>query len=179
MPGSAVRGVDHIGLTVPDIDAAEKFLIDGLGAERLYQLLGADDPPLAGAAVEAVVALPPGATIDVVRMYRVGQGPGVELFQYTSPEQRPAARGCDFGWQHLAFYVDDLDRAVERCIAAGAQALAEPWSLMGPESGPGNRFCFIRAPFGALIELVSYPSPQVYEQQTPLRRWTPQLADRA
>ncbi len=27
------RGIDHLGLTVPDISAAHRFLIDGLGAE--------------------------------------------------------------------------------------------------------------------------------------------------
>ena len=38
MEASGIRGIDHIGLTVPDIVAAERFLIDGLGAEFIAEL---------------------------------------------------------------------------------------------------------------------------------------------
>jgi catechol 2,3-dioxygenase-like lactoylglutathione lyase family enzyme len=45
MPG--MRGIDHVGFTVPDLDEAERFLVDVLGAEPIYTL-GAkqsDDSP--------------------------------------------------------------------------------------------------------------------------------------
>lgn len=40
-----IRGVDHIGLTVPNIEEAEAFLFDGLGAEYLYETLNRRMPP--------------------------------------------------------------------------------------------------------------------------------------
>jgi len=170
------RGVDHVGLTVPDLAAAHRFLIEGLGAEFLYEVLGRQDPPLEGKELEQIIAVPEGTQILTVRMYRLGNGPGVELFEYRGPSQRPSARACDFGWQHLALYVDDMEASAQRAVAAGAVQLGAPWSLMGPESGAGATFCFLRAPFGALLELVTYPNPQGYEANMSLRRWKPPAA---
>ncbi|KTE39311.1 MULTISPECIES: VOC family protein [unclassified Sphingopyxis] len=170
------RGIDHIGLTVADIDAAERFLIDGLGAVLVYEALNETMPPFKGAEFEKALGVPAGAEVNAIRMYRIGQGPGIELFRYTADAPRPALRACDRGWQHIALYVDDMEAAIERIGTAGGILLSAPWDLQGAESGPGNRFCFMTAPFGALIELVSYPSPQPYEASTPLRRWKPPVA---
>lgn len=173
MAGRRTRGIDHIGLTVPDIAIAERFIIDGLGGEFIYEMLGAHQPPLGGAEVERAIGLPAGAQVDVIRMYRVGTGPGIELFHYTATGQRDAPRASDFGWQHLAFYVDDLDAAIDRAVSAGGELLAPPWNMIGNEGGAGNRFCLMRSPFDALIELITYPSIQPYEEETALRRWKP------
>jgi catechol 2,3-dioxygenase-like lactoylglutathione lyase family enzyme len=172
-PGNGPRGVDHVGLSVVDVDTAERFLIEGLGAEFLYETLGFADPPIAGTEVERGLGIPPGARINLIRMYRLGTGPGIELFQYSAGEQHPAARACDLGWQHLAVYVDDLDAAIARFVAAGGTMLAPARDLPGVEGGDGNRLCYLRAPFGALVELLTYPSPQPYETRTSLRRWKP------
>lgn len=167
------RGIDHVGLTVPDIRAAETFLIDGLGAEFIYEMLSARDPPLAGPEVEKLVRLPSGAQINAIRMYKMGVGPGIELFQYTTVDQQMPARGCDLGWQHVALYVDDIEAAAARAVAAGALRLNAAWSLMNAESGEGNAFCFLSMPFGGLLELITYPSAQLYETATANRRWKP------
>ncbi len=178
------RGIDHVGLTVVDIEAAARFLIEGLGATVLYETLSLGDPPLHGRDLESAVRLPSGASIEEIRMYKLGNGPGVELFRYKAEGQREAARGCDLGWQHISMYVDDLESCVERAVAAGAIQLHEPWLLMNAESGANNRFCFLRTPFGPLLEFVSFPSDQAYEVTTGLRRWKParratQPSDRA
>jgi catechol 2,3-dioxygenase-like lactoylglutathione lyase family enzyme len=168
-----VRGIDHVGITVDDIDAAGRFLEAGLGAELIFEALRPTDPPYQGDAFERLLNLPSGAKLHQIRMYRVGNGPGIELFYYTADDRRPAIRASDRGLQHVAVYADDLDASVERLIAAGATRLGAPWPLAGPEGGDGNRFCFVLAPFGALIEVVTYPSAQPYEQNSPIRRWKP------
>lgn len=173
MIGTSVRGIDHIGLTVEDIAAAERFLVQGLGAEFLYEVINESDPPFAGADVERALRLPPGATVNLIRMYKVRFGPGIELFQYTATARRLALRGCDIGWQHVALYVDDIEAAVERCVTAGGELLSVPWDLTRAESGEGNRCCFLSAPFGALVELITFPTSQPYETTTKLRRWKP------
>jgi catechol 2,3-dioxygenase-like lactoylglutathione lyase family enzyme len=173
--GRMARGIDHVGLTVADIAAAERFLIDGLGAEFIYETLNRDLPPFKGPEVEKAIGIPPGCEVNVIRMYKMGVGPGIELFQYTLNDQRPAARACDIGWQHVALYVDDLEGAIDRAVAAGAQRLSSPWNLTRAEGGPGNKFCLLKAPFGAIVELITYPSLQPYENGTHLRRWKPPL----
>ena len=42
------RGIQHIGVTVPDLDAATRFLVEGLGAGVVYDGLTADDEPRRG-----------------------------------------------------------------------------------------------------------------------------------
>jgi catechol 2,3-dioxygenase-like lactoylglutathione lyase family enzyme len=173
MSATRPRGIDHVGVTVQDFEAAERFLIDGLGAEFIYEVLRLGDTPFEGPAFERALNLPPGARLDRIRMYQLGNGPGIELFHYHADDQRPPPRASDLGWQHIALYVDRLEAAVARMVAAGGAQLGEPWDLPGIEKGPGNRLCFVKAPFDALIEVLSYPAPQPYEELTDQRRWKP------
>ncbi|AEI64714.1 VOC family protein [Corallococcus macrosporus] len=172
-PGAGVRGIDHIGITVPDLNAATAFFIEALGAEVLYDTLSKGQPPQEGADLQRRLRFLPGSSIRAMRMLRLGNGPSIELFEYAAPEQRPPARPNDLGLQHLAVYVDDMDTALARFQAAGGEVFSSPHELPALEQGPGNAFCYARAPWGTLIEFISYPSPQPYEQQTALRRWKP------
>ena len=177
MGGNVVRGLDHVGVTVPNMEEAERFFIEGLGAEFIYETLNRSMPPFEGPATERMMQGPAGLKVSRIRMYKLGTGPTLELFEYDDVEgQRGPLRGCDVGWQHIAVYVDDMEAALARVLAAGAEQLNQPWDLTRAESGPGNRFCFVKTPFGALIELITYPSPQPYEQGTDLRRWKPPSA---
>jgi catechol 2,3-dioxygenase-like lactoylglutathione lyase family enzyme len=174
----AIRGVDHVGLTVPDIDAAERFLTDGFGAELLFEVHGLGDPPIELGPSDRPIASPGGARLRAIRMYKIGTGPGIEVFEYEPGDQQRPAFTSDLGWQHLAFYVDDLEGALQRARLAGGEILLdEPWLLRGDESGPGGRVSFVRAPFGAIFEFVTYPNPLRYEAKTALRRWKPPPVD--
>ena len=52
-----VRAIEHVGITVPDLEAATAFFAEAFGAEYLYDML---DEPLGGPAVEAGPRRPPG-----------------------------------------------------------------------------------------------------------------------
>ncbi|KQQ11971.1 glyoxalase [Methylobacterium sp. Leaf123] len=171
--GRPIRGIDHVGLAVHDIEAATEFLRKGLGAKLIYETLKKGDAPQEGPDAERRLDLANGARITAIRMLRLGHGPGIELFQIEAPDQRAPARASDLGWQHIAVYSDDLDAALRRFEAAGGTALSRPQDMPSSEQGSGNRFCYARAPFGALVEFLTYPSPLPYEAETPLRRWTP------
>lgn len=69
------RGIQHIGVTVPDLDAATRFLVEGLGAEVVYDGLTAEDEPRQGAEVERQLGLPKGAAIHKQRMIRMATAP--------------------------------------------------------------------------------------------------------
>jgi catechol 2,3-dioxygenase-like lactoylglutathione lyase family enzyme len=95
-----LRGIEHIGLTVPDIEAATRFFVDVLGAESVY-----DEGPFAAdndwmtdnLGVEARAAIPK------LRILKIANGPSLELFEYDAPDQatRPP-RNSDIGGHHLA-----------------------------------------------------------------------------
>lgn len=169
-----VRGIEHVGITVPDVEAAARFLIDAFGAEVLYDMpapeRAADDPY---PDEQSRLGVRPGARWITTKVLRLGDGPGIELFEYADDEQRPAATPADLGLQHFAVYVDDIDAARQLVIDAGGKALEGPLDLPGIESGDGNRWMYVVTPWGSIVELVTLPSPQRFELQTPLRKWRP------
>jgi catechol 2,3-dioxygenase-like lactoylglutathione lyase family enzyme len=168
-----MRGIDHIGITVPDIDTATRYFIDAFGAEALYDVLSPDEEPLGGPEIEDAVGVQRGTRVRAIRLLRLRGGPSLELFHYEATEQKPTPIPSDFGVQHFAVYVDNLAIAAERVRSAGGQVLRGPLDLPALEGGLGNKFWYTRAPWGLTIELISYPSPQPYEQVTKSRRWTP------
>jgi catechol 2,3-dioxygenase-like lactoylglutathione lyase family enzyme len=166
------RGIDHIGVTVPDIEAAARFLEAALGATTVYDVQRPSDPPIAGEDVERQLGMPHGAEIVHMRLMRLGAGPSLELFQFARTEQRPSALLNDFGLQHVAVYVDDMAASAERFERAGGTLLSRPHGLAGVEGGPGNAGVYGRAPWGALIELITYPAGVDLPKGSPTR-WTP------
>lgn len=166
----SIRGIEHVGLTVPDMAAATEFFAAAFGAEKIYDML---TEPLAGPEVEAGLGIPQGAQIEAIRMLRLGEGPNIELFTYTNTEQRDPVRPNDYGIQHFCVYVDDIEAAATRLEDAGATLLSQPNDLPGGDSGKGNRYLYARTPWGSTVELVTYPSAQAYESGTNLRRWCP------
>jgi len=168
---SNVRAVEHVGLTVPDLEQATTFFAEAFGAQKIYDML---DEPFGGPDVEKALGIPQGAVIEAIRMMRLGNGPNLELFTYTGVTQRDPVIPSDYGIQHFCVYVDDIDAAAAQFEKAGGTLLSPPLDLPGGDAGPGNRFLYARTPWGSTVELVTCPSPQAYEATTDLRRWRPE-----
>lgn len=167
------RGIQHIGVTVPDLDAATRFLVDGLGAEVVYDGLTKDDEPRSGAEVERQLGLPHGAEIHKQRMIRIGNGPNLEVFEI-SGEQRPAVGLADLGLNHISFYCDDIDSALKRLVAAGGEALSEVHENSRYEDSEGNGSVYVKAPWGMLVELQTIPAGHYYPENSTARVWMPE-----
>ena len=168
-----VRGIDHVGLTVPDLEEATAFLVTALGAEVLYDTLPREQGPRGDADTDERLGVPYGTRQRAIRMLALPTGPVIELFEFTGPHQRDAAIPSDIGWQHVAVYCDDLDAAAQRVVEAGGELLSEPRPLPGPEAGERNRFVYTRTPWGNTLELLTWPDPQPYEQETARTRHRP------
>jgi catechol 2,3-dioxygenase-like lactoylglutathione lyase family enzyme len=165
-----ILGIEHVGITVPDLDAATKYFVETLGAVPICEVLKA---PRSGREMELMLDVPEGTVTVQIRHLRVGNGPNIELFKYTSNVQRPSVRPSDYGLQHFAVYVDDIDAATERVRKAGGKICGEIMILPDYESGPGNRAVYTQPPWGGSIELISTPSPQLYESLSATRKWRP------
>jgi catechol 2,3-dioxygenase-like lactoylglutathione lyase family enzyme len=176
------RGIDHVGITVPDIDAATAFFVDAFDAVVIYDLIvdGAMVSPahgqvgLASVDLSEILGVPRAAEIRSQRMLRLGNGPSLELFKYVNVAQSPVVAPNDFGLQHVALYVDDIEEAANRVEGAGGTLLKGPNDLPGLEAGLGCRYRYARAPWGTTIELITYASTQRYESTTAVRRWKPE-----
>jgi catechol 2,3-dioxygenase-like lactoylglutathione lyase family enzyme len=164
--------VEHIGITVPDVVAATHFFEEAFGAELVSDLLSpvdVGDPRerdemikvFDGLNVEALFGIPKHARLHAVRVLSLDDGPQLELFEFTVDGQRDPVALSDLGFQHIGIQVNDIDAAAARIATAGGQLFDGPRSMFAPGSSPGNRFIYTRAPWGMLIELVTYPSPNV------------------
>jgi len=126
--------INHIGIAVPDIEAAAKFYTEHLG----LKLGGVEEVP----DQKVKVAFLP---VGEVRL---------ELVQPTSPES-PVAKFLEKngqGFHHIAYQVADADAEVERLKAAGVRMVDEK-----PRKGAHNtRIAFVhpKASGGVLTELV-------------------------
>lgn len=62
------RGIDHIGMTVPDVDEASGFLVKAFDAEILYDVQPENAEPMAGKEPEQQLGIPKGAKIVHMRL---------------------------------------------------------------------------------------------------------------
>jgi len=165
------RNVDHVGITVPDLDGAIAFFVDVLGCEVLYRVGPWGDPT--GDFMAAHYDVDPRATFSAA-MVRCGPTLNVELVRWTAPDQTTGApRNSDAGAAHLAFYVADIDAAVAYLAARpGVRVLAAPVpSASGPTDG--QRSVYFLAPWGLSLELMSWPEGMPYERDTSARLFGP------
>lgn len=160
IPG--IRGMEHIGFTVPDINEACDFFENILGAQTLFVAatdFRNDDTDW----MTAHLRVNPRAIIKEFRYLRLGNGSNLEIFEYESPDQVPIPpKNSDIGGHHLAFYVDDIYAAVDYLKANGVEVLGEPTVY---DSGPnlGLTWCYFMAPWGMQLEVVSSPGGTAYD----------------
>lgn len=169
MPIPGMRGADHIGFTVPDLEEAERFLVHVLGAVPVYTLGAkrADDDFM-----RVQLGVHPRTAITEIRFYRLGNGTNLEVFHYDSADgQAPQPRNSDIGGHHLALYVDDMDAAVAYLHAQGVEVMGEP--VVSAGASAGQRWLYFRSPWGMQFELVSFPNGKAYEAGADTLLWHP------
>jgi glyoxylase I family protein len=158
LPG--LSHVDHVALTVPDLDAAVKFYSEVIGGKELYRLGPFD--------AEQIPRMPDGrdwteAHINVagarlmIAMLQLGPNLMLELFHYEKPldARKEPPRNCDLGGHHIALKVENIEAAIAYLKAKDVRVLAGPTLL---EQGPaaGLRFNYFLDPWGNQLELIEY-----------------------
>jgi catechol 2,3-dioxygenase-like lactoylglutathione lyase family enzyme len=167
------RGINHVGLTVPDLQKATDFLQKALDARFVYDGLTDNDDPRKGADTEKQLGLSSGSMIIKQRLLRIGNGPNLELFEIKSEQQGQPVRLQDIGWNHISLYVDDINYAVERVKAAGGRFLSEIHGNSRHEDTENNASVYFQTPWGSLIELQSIPNGYYYPDDSEAETWIP------
>ncbi len=155
-------GLDHVGLTVPDLDAAIAFYEQAFGASVYYRIgpLDATDMPTMpdGRDWTAAHVEVAGARLQMA-LIKAPPNLAIELFQYDAPADRTLSppRNCDAGGHHLNLKVSDLEAAVAHLSRHGCTPLAGP---IAAEEGPLAAVIsqYLRDPWGNYIELTQYLS---------------------
>jgi methylmalonyl-CoA/ethylmalonyl-CoA epimerase len=123
--------IAHVGIAVPDIEAALAFYRDVLG-------LAPHPPETADGAI--IVSLPMGDSAVELLMPRDPGSPIAKFLERRGP-----------GIHHICYRVPDLDRALDACRRNGYRLVDEL-----PRSGAGGRriaFVHPKATAGILLEL--------------------------
>ena len=131
--------VDHVGLSVADLEAAEGFYSAAFGFTR--QLAFELNPhPIRG----LMLAHPSGSRLELFE-----HSESIPGLQAPGPIEAHATRG----YNHFALAAPNIDAVFATALAAGATAVIEP----RPSPEPGVRFAFLADPEGNLVELVEQP----------------------
>ncbi|MCW5711845.1 VOC family protein [Shinella yambaruensis] len=166
-----VYGMQHVGFTVPDLDQAVAFFTGLFGAVECLStgLIDVDDEYM-----RRRLGVTCNARIEDIKVLRVGNGANLELFKYSGDAEpdAPLKRNSQPGGYHLAFQVDDCNAAAARLRAAGVEVLDGPTYIDG---GPmeGLTWCYLKAPWGQFLEIVSMAGPLGAERAGGPAQWSP------
>ena len=141
---SYIKGFDHVGITVADLDRATAFFVGlGLEVEGARMLVE-------GEFLDTVIGIPDSRT-EIVMLRPPDGGTRVELSSFARPDHvpgSPAAMANELGLRNVAFEVRNLHAAVDRLAADG-------YGLVG---GIGEfehlwLMAYVRGPEGIIVSL--------------------------
>jgi catechol 2,3-dioxygenase-like lactoylglutathione lyase family enzyme len=132
----ATFAFDHVGLSVANLDAQRRFYGEALGLVE----------------EEGRVEIPAAQIRTVV--LRASTGLKIELIERRGSKPHQFVDGYDGagtqGYFHWSLRVDDLEKAFDAILGAGATQVSAPANA----GRPGLRFAYVKDPEGNLIELV-------------------------
>lgn len=168
LPG--MRGVNHVGLTVPDMAEATAFFTDVLGCAKATSFGPFRDDE--GTFMQDLLNVDPRAVINEITLIRCGTGANIELFDYDAPDKKTVfPKNSDNGGYHVAIYVDDIDAAAEYLKSKSVRTLFGPLPV---EEGPaaGQTILYFFTPWGLQMEAISYPNGMAYEKDAETVLWS-------
>lgn len=145
-----VQGLDHVSVTVADLDRSLQFYHHHLGIALLGR--GEDDgPPVPG---------PNGPMPSRFRFADLDLGGGqiLELLQYLVPTREPIHPNVFApGGGHIGVRVQDLSDVLVRLQQAGVSPNFEPVRVEAPAWWAGATVVYVTDPDGTTVELVQRP----------------------
>jgi lactoylglutathione lyase/glyoxylase I family protein len=142
--------LDHVGIVVPDLDAAVAWYTKNCDCEVSWLEAETD--------VDDVAIGLPGETVRLRGAVLYAGGAFIELHEYLEPTGSTSRRVCDTGIGHFAFYSDDIHSDFERLAAAGVRFYGEPKRI---EDGGliDHWWVYGEDPWGNVIQLCHHPPP--------------------
>ncbi|MRX69796.1 Catechol 2,3-dioxygenase [Flavobacterium resistens] len=165
-----IVGIDHVGINVPDLNKAVTFFDDVLGFKPVTQL----GPIPLDADWKKLNNINPNTGAVTIKMINAGNGASIEVFEYAENKGSINHPNTDdIGASHIAFYVNDINAAVQYLKSKGLKILGEPFTTPSGDTA-GESWVYFETPWGSKMELVSYPNGKGYEKSHPKTvLWSP------
>lgn len=141
MSNPKAKAVHHVGLSVPDLEAALAFYVDVLG----FKLLNRSNWSGSRQIDMAIGAKGSAGKFAMISL----NGFCLEVFQFETPRasQPTEPRVVGHGWTHTCVTVDNAQDMVDALKAQGIELYADPVDI---GDGP---FAYARDPFGNIVEI--------------------------
>jgi catechol 2,3-dioxygenase-like lactoylglutathione lyase family enzyme len=154
------RPVAHVGVTVPDIDAAVEWYEDVLDFERLLGPMSVDYDADSQMAALCRDVLGEFETVRIAHM-ATGNGAGVEFFEFDEVEETPADPH-ESGPFHLCVVDPDIEELAADIADSGGDHQSDVWRLFPDQE---YRMTYCRDPWGNLVEIYTHGYQQTYSNQ--------------
>lgn len=92
-----------------------------------------------------------------------GKGPTLEIFNYSQLETRRATAVNRPGFGHIAFEVDDVQKARNAVLAGGGKSIGEIVTLQ-VSIGAKVTWCYVTDPEENIVELQSWTTGEISEE---------------
>jgi catechol 2,3-dioxygenase-like lactoylglutathione lyase family enzyme len=144
-----VAGVDHVGINVPDAQAAADFFHDLIGTRIVSEM----HPAPVSADWKKRFRWHASTRIKRLVMLQALDGSKIELFEYDAPRgSKRQPHEDDAGATHIALKALDIPHSQAVVKRRGLRVLNDPVTL--PD---GTRWFYFLTPWGSQIELVFAP----------------------
>jgi catechol 2,3-dioxygenase-like lactoylglutathione lyase family enzyme len=148
----------HVGVTVPDVEAAVQWYQAVLGLELLAGPFELEAGAGHAGRAAADVFGPAFRRLRQAHLATV-EGAAVELFEFLDP---PSESGS-FDWRrggcfHFCLVARDIEATADRVVRARGRLRTRVWTVA---PGSAYRFCFCEDPWGTVFELHSHVAAEV------------------
>ncbi len=155
------RNFSHIGISVPDLDAAVKFYTEVLGWYLIMQptTIEEDDSAIGEMCTEVFGE---GWKRFQIAHLSTGDRIGVELFQFDNQEN--PENNFEYwktGIFHFCVQDPNVEELAERILAAGGKKRMEKPRYYYPGEKP-YRMIYMEDPFGNILEIYSHSYELIY-----------------
>ena len=148
----AGRAFDHVGMRVPNLDDAIRFFVEIFGARLLFRM----DRPTGDAAMGAERLGIAASAKFALAMLELG-GSNIELLQWWPVRSDAWPPEADLpGGMHVAIDVADVAMTLATLRDVDEVEIVGGLSTFEAGATPGLSNAFVRTPWGALIELVTW-----------------------
>ncbi len=156
MTGRPASCLNHVGVSVPDIDAAIAWYRKVFGFTLIAEPA---EVGLDGSHFGNLAGNIRGGRFGGMKIAHMvtGDGIGFELFEFLEPTPERRADTMEYwknGFFHIAITDTDVDAKVAEIVAAGGLQRSDIWVLF-PDDEEDIKVCYCEDPFGNVIEVIS------------------------